>query len=622
MKLEEQEKIGKQITFIADLVIAVTILFFWTSTLDAFNFPKQFVVATGFISLLIVAILRDRFLINPTRVNKIEITFLTLIALVVLLSVPNGLTSMTNFWGTFSRANGTLTKITLFLVVLIYARYSSKESISRFFNLALTLLSLEVVYGFIQLSGLDPIPWVNPYNNIFVTAGNPNFAAALLAVLVVLSTRFIFLGSNSKIRGFVFVLVILGSYTSYATKSIQGVLTIAVGIFLVVFLWSLKRLDRKRDKFLSISGLSALGAPIALGVFNLGPLASILYQETLSIRLHYWRIAIKIIRDHPIFGVGNDRYGDFYRMYREDWFVEKYGPGLVSTNAHNVALQWGADIGILGILIYVLLLALSIFTYIRKWQSQPDSKSLSNFDFLFVGFMAFYVQSLISISQLSVTCLGFALLGLLLSYNNGESVDNHRKKKSPRLNSPSSFVGVGTWWVIFCLVLAPLTSTLVRKDAELRKALQLPGASQEGADLEFRSKEITSAAQFFREDEDYAASVIQNLFGQGIAQYGLTFAKEVESAKPNSFQSFSAQVLAYSNSGQYVELKVAAEKALKLDPLNYSVRFQYGKSLDKLGKLADAKRELNEVLQQAPKTSNDYIAAQSLLAEMNQRIEP
>lgn len=622
MKVEKKDKLGMQITFIADLVIALTILFFWTTTLDAFNFPKQFVISTGFISLVIVAMLRDRLLIHPSSNSKVEYLVLFLSVIVVFLSLPNGITSMTNLWGSFSRANGTITKVTLLMVVLIYSRYTSKLSVNRFFNFAIVLLFLEVGYGFIQLNGFDPIPWVNPYNNIFVTAGNPNFAAALFAILVVLSSRFLFVGRDSKTRGIASILLILGIYMSYATQSIQGVLTIALGFFLILFLWSLKRLDNKKTRIFALGGLSLIGTPIALGVFNIGPLASILYQETLSIRLHYWRVALRIIRDNPFFGVGNDGYGDFYRVYREAWFVEKYSPGLISTNAHNVALQWGSDLGILGVLIYVLLLALAISTYIRKSHLLSERQNLSDLDFIFVGFVAFYVQSLISISQLSVTCLGFALLGMLLSNNKSERFESSTNRLTKSSNAPSSYIGVGTWWIVFSLLLTPITSTLFRKDVELRRVLQLPGASQEGADLEFRSKEITSAAQFFRKDQDYSMIAIENLFNQGNAQYGLTLAKEIEAVNPNSFVAFSAQILAYSNSGQFKELSIAAKEALRLDPLNYTVRLQYGKALNGLGKTADASREFNKVLRQAPETSSDYVAAKSLLEEMNQRSEP
>lgn len=621
MQKEKKEKLGKEITLIADLVIAATILFFWTTTIDSFNFPKQFVIATGIVSLVLVALLRDRFLINLAKTSRIELLLLTTLLILCLISLPHGLTSMTNFWGSFSRANGLLTKVVLLLVALVYSRYSSEKSINRFFNVVLVLLFLEVIYGFIQLNGFDPILWINPYNNIFVTTGNPNFAAALFAILVVLSTRFLFVGTNLRTKGFVVVLLVLGTYMSYATKSIQGIMTIAIGFFLLVVVWSLKRLARNRDKLLVVTGLSILGTPIALGVFNVGPLASFLYQETLSIRLHYWRVAMRIIRDNPLFGVGNDGYGDYYRLYRESWFVEKYSPSLISTNAHNVALQWGSDIGVLGVLIYFLFLALAIFTYISKFRSYSESKSLNDSDFLFIGFVAFYAQSLISISQLSVTCLGFALLGMLLSHNRDEKLEIPMKRKLVKAITPSSFVGVGTWWIVLCLALTPLTSTLVRKDAELRRAMQLPGVSKEGSDLEFRSKQITSAARFFREDQDYSLFAIDNLFNQGLVQYGLTFSEEVLSTNPNILIAYSAQIIAYSNSGQSKELIVAAENALQLDPLNYSIRFQYGKALNSRGRRAEANRELVEVLRQAPYSSSDFEAASSLLAEIDHSIE-
>ena len=193
----------------------------------------------------------------------------------------------------------------------------------------LFLLVLEVFYGAVQISGNDPIPWTNPYNNIFVTAGNPNFAAALFAILVVLNFRFMFVEESPLLRITGLIAVIAGIYMSFATKSVQGILTMAAAVF-VLSLIAILRISKntvQRIGFLALSLLFA--APVALGLFNVGPLRSFLFQETLSIRLHYWRVALRIMSDYPIFGVGIDRYGDFYRTYRESWFVGKYGPGLI-----------------------------------------------------------------------------------------------------------------------------------------------------------------------------------------------------------------------------------------------------------------------------------------------------
>jgi len=515
-----------------------------------------------------------------------------------------------------------MAKVPLLILAAIYFRFSKKETISRFFEIALLLLVVEVVYGAIQLSGSDPIPWNNPYNNIFVTAGNPNFAAALFAILVALNIRHIFTAKTLTPRLFSLSIVIAGIYMSYATQSVQGILTIAAALFLLILIAIIRfvRSNKIRTASIGIALLAAL--PIALGVFNVGPLKAYLFQETLSIRLHYWRIALKILGDHPWVGVGIDRYGDYYRTYREPWFVEKYGPGLISTNAHNVALQWGTDLGLLGLAMYLALFILPTFVYLKYGRLRIERK-LQEQDFIYVGFFAFYLQSLISISQFSVTILGFALLGISLSYihqdSNVESQKDSAKKSSRRHQvSKASFVGFGTWWLLFVAALAPFTSSIVRNDLNLRKAMELPGIAQQVSDLLPRSKAIEDAIKPFIEEQDYVSLAIQNLYTQGNAQTGIEIAKAAVLSNPRSWVGYQSQVLAYAQSNMTPEALEAAKKTLELDPLNYNIQFNLAEQALKSGDKILAKKYAQIAKESAPITTEAYIGATRILAELGE----
>ena len=347
-----------------------------------------------------------------------------------------------------------------------------------------------------------------------------------------------------------------------------------------------------------------------------------MFQETLSIRLHYWRIALKILGDHPWVGVGIDRYGDYYRTYREPWFVEKYGPGLISTNAHNVALQWGTDLGLLGLAMYLALFILPTFVYLKYGRLRIERKFQEQ-DFIYVGFFAFYLQSLISISQLSVTILGFALLGISLSYIHQDSnVESHKDsvKKSSRRNqvSKASFVGFGTWWLLFVSAMAPFTSSIIRNDLNLRKAMELPGTAQQVSDLLPRSKAIEDAIKPFIEDQDYVSLAIQNLYTQGNAQTGIEIAKAAVLSNPRSWVGYQSQVLAYAQSNMTPEALEAAKKTLELDPLNYNIQFNLAEQALKSGDKVLAKKYAVIAKQSAPITTEAYIGATRILAELGE----
>jgi O-antigen ligase len=613
---------SKQIIFIANLVVAGGVFFFLTQTLDAFNYPKVMIVSTGTFALVLALAISRGYLLRARELNFIEIWLIGMVSLVILLASANDISSLSTIWGSYSRANGVIAKTSVILLAAIYFRFSKKETISNFFAFALILLACEVIYGAIQLTGKDPVPWVNPYNNIFVSAGNPNFAAALFAILVVLNFRQIFFSRNSALRVLAFVTCCLGIYMSYATQSVQGILTIAAAVFLLSIVGILRYIRNKGLK-LSLLSVSLAGATlISMGVFNLGPLKSFLFQETLSIRLHYWRVALKIIRDHPFFGVGIDQYGDYYRLYREPWFVEKYGPGLISTNAHNVGLQWGTDLGVLGILIYLSIFIIPTILYFRLSRFRGGSK-FTDLDFMYISFFAFYLQSLISIAQLSVTILGFALLGMVLSHlhlEGQESVGSSNKGKSSSLKKEraASFVGLGTWWLILSLLLVSFTSYVVRKDLELRRALQLPGVSQQVSDLAPRSEAIKKAIPLFLGDQDYVSLAVQNLFSQGNAQTGVEIAKEATVKNPRSWVGYQSQVLAFAQSNQPVEALKAARKTIELDPLNYNIQLNLAEQAFKTGDRQLARKYAAMAKLEAPPQSEAYVGATKLLAELDQ----
>ena len=92
-------------------------------------------------------------------------------------------------------------------------------------------------------------------------------------------------------------------------------------------------------------------------MLQVGPLERFLYKDSVSVRGYYWRAGIEMFNDNPLFGVGLDNYGSFFKEYREVGYPLKYGYSLTSTNAHNVFIQHFATGGIFVGTIYLILTA-------------------------------------------------------------------------------------------------------------------------------------------------------------------------------------------------------------------------------------------------------------------------
>ena len=74
-------------------------------------------------------------------------------------------------------------------------------------------------------------------------------------------------------------------------------------------------------------------------------------------RVSTWSISLEMIKDRPVFGSGLNTYFENYKIYRND--QDKFKRG---SYAHNCYLQQAADIGIVGLLIFLYLL-FSIFWF-------------------------------------------------------------------------------------------------------------------------------------------------------------------------------------------------------------------------------------------------------------------
>ncbi|RME04785.1 MAG: O-antigen ligase domain-containing protein [Planctomycetota bacterium] len=140
----------------------------------------------------------------------------------------------------------------------------------------------------------------------------------------------------------------------YLTKSKGAWLAFLLGGALFALLIGRKTLFTSPKK---IALTSLLVAAAALGILTIAALAFGLdsLQYSLETRLDYWKATLKMIRDHWLNGVGIYNFHVFYPAYKLPQATE------VIRTAHNDYLQLFAELGIIGLLLYLWLL-LKLFT--------------------------------------------------------------------------------------------------------------------------------------------------------------------------------------------------------------------------------------------------------------------
>jgi len=428
-------------------LIATTLLVTPLTAVDPINPIKMLVVVPfGFMCLgLILANQKNIHWRNKRSVMGLVAAFFLWQALVLLIS---GGEIYQQLFGSQGRNTGLITYFAFSLVFLGSVVASNSELLQRIVKVVLIVGSASLGYGVIQANGADPFNWVNPYSPVFGFLGNPNFQSSLLGVLGAIAFAQIFVKNlKSQFKALIGVYLLVTLYVIKETASQQGFLVLALGIGVMV---GLCVLHLNRGLGIGYGVLSILGLFIVLfGTLNKGPLASLLYKDSVTYRGDYWQAGWKMTVDHPIFGVGMDSYGDWYRRSRTLDATLRRGPDTTSNAAHNVFLDFSAYGGFPLLIIYAALMGLVVVSAIKVLKRQTVFNPV--FSGLVSGWAAFQAQSIISINQIGLAIWGWVLSGLIIGYeiNTRNSVVVETTAKRGRVASKPAQSSAGSVVALF-----------------------------------------------------------------------------------------------------------------------------------------------------------------------------
>jgi O-antigen ligase len=401
-------------TLILTAVAVVTLVVAPYTLVDPINLPKLSALA-------FFAILTFSFFINELKAiaqSKFKILFivLSLFALqIILVLIFSGANFGGQILGTFGRNTGALAYLSLAVLLIGSALISDEGFLKKFVRTALIVGAILIVYGNFQYLHMDPLPFTTAYtiNAPVGTLGNPDFQSAFMGMIAILAFTMALNTTLSALQriGLVFI-GIAAVIVIYETLAKQGYFALMAGALVVVVLWLF--MNNRKTLAIAASGFGAVGAGLVfLGLINAGPLASFLYKGSLEARGYYWRAALKMIINHPFFGVGMDSFGDWYRRTRpSDFYDNKFLS--ISNTAHNVYLDIASSGGFPLILFYCALVALVILSIVKV------VKRRAGFDLYFVSivgvWVAYQAQSFVSINQLGLAIWGWVLSGLIIGY--------------------------------------------------------------------------------------------------------------------------------------------------------------------------------------------------------------
>jgi O-antigen ligase len=413
--------------FLALTAFLVTILISFSLNSDPINPIKLMTLVVGGFGSAALLISRPRLWTHrATRLTSSAVLLFLVCLVLALLANSTNLNS--RFFGEYGRNTGFLAYLALALIFLTAAVFVTQGNAHWISFSLIATGAVNVIYGLFQLVGLDPGSWENPYNEIIGTLGNPNFFSALAALSVIMSFAFVAGKELRKsVKVFLLTFIAVSLFLIVQSDSSQGLGIVAIGVAITVYqkIKGTPTLRYARAPFLVTVAVGGFFS--VLGLLQKGPLASLVYQESVTYRGDYWRAGIAMVREKPWFGMGLDSYGDYYRAYRSSEAVLRRGPEVVSNSAHNVFIDIAVSGGLFLLAGYLLLIGLAMRSAIRIMNKA------GSFQWVTVGLVSTWIgylaQSSISINQLGLAVWGWLLPGAIIGIDTHNEVSSRNVPK-------------------------------------------------------------------------------------------------------------------------------------------------------------------------------------------------
>ena len=576
--------------------LALITLYFQTNLTDPFNSPKMWILLVTSSWMIGYIFSYRKIIIQHKEIKITSYLLLIFIFVAVLVTLATDL-FYTALFGDMLRRNGFVSYVSLAIMMLASSIFIRSFNIRRLFNAAYLIGIVTVIYALMQATGRDFVKWNNPYNSIIGTVGNPNFAAAVMAIIGILIFSSLFISDIAiKQRWFGAFVAFLLLIAIYRSNARQGLLTYCLGVGLFLAIWLFDK-NKKVGMLFSIAGISIVVFAI-LGMLQVGPLEKLLYKPSVSVRGFYWRAGIEMFKNHPLTGVGMDRYGYYFKEYREVEYPLNYGFDITSSNAHNTFLQFFATGGFFLGFIYLVLNGYILFRALSSLKKLSGNRRLILAG-VFSAWIGFHAQSLVSIDNLGISIwgwiLGGSIIGLSVSENLTEEIQRsyfHRKINDINLSRVA--ISSLLTFSIFILI-----SFLYRGEVNTFTAkgnFNLQDQTTQSIFLAIQDKAIETKLN----DPGYILSCALNLAQAGYLEKSLLALEKIHSRDPRNLDALNALAAISEQLNKPNEAIVYRLKISKLDPWNAVNYLALGKVYKVQGDIVKSKAMLDKIVSFAP----------------------
>ena len=547
--------------------------------LDPYNLPKLLILTLG-IGVILALTIREAIVSFTGKQRFIHIVPISVFALFLSSGIKNNQNYHQIFLGTYQRNLGLLAYLIFAFFFIIFAANKKLIVAEQFMHLLAILGALLTVIGYYQRNEALKISPAKAAVSVSTTLGNIDMAAAMLGMTATATIYLLLRSGTKKVLRLILIISYYGHYNLlFDSPAKQGRVLMVLGSVLVIGFWLFSRKEFWIRKLAIGYWIGIINVAIlsVFSVFGHGPLRNLFLSESVSIeeRIRFSKAAIAMARDNLLFGVGVDAFGDWFRRYQtlQDFeAIKAAGAGNVD-NPHNVLMHMFATGGLPLLSFYVLLNAFVLYRSVILFSKFQDKYLAGG---VFVVWIAFQAQSLVSIDQVSITSWGWIAAGILvgLSFISGTE-SNSKDQKSKILSTPSHLRSWKLTAVPIFIVLIQVPTVylfqVMNNHIDLGNSVDKLRITADQAQFDKNSESVLKAALSNREPYLRVMSVrLLNDFGKVDSMVVLS--EDTVKRFPNYFEGWDTLASIYEQTGRK-ELSIEPrKKSIELDPLNNELK--------------------------------------------------
>ena len=570
----------------------------------------------------------EKYSLKKTKLDLLLISF-TLILILSLFISKNRAVSFQDFVMFLSY---------ILIFFLIINNLNKKADFNSFIHLFFIIASLVSIYTIMQYYGFGP--YLSDLHSLTSTIGQKNWISNYLGMIFPVVFSY-FLLERTKKNKIIFFFLLSVLYTTLMICQSRGIwisisLTIILAIYIIIkfkfyeiFKRNKKWLTLLLITFLVITIIYSIDNPLNKSAITVPQRAMTTFDEqdpSINTRLLIWRTTLEMIKDKPILGSGIGTFKMNYLNYQAEFL--KDNPYYVKYSgkageAHNEYLQIWAELGIIGLGLFLLIFYFFYKTIIDFYNNNKNVKEKIIALGLVMGIICFLIHSLFTYT-LHVPALGitfFALMGLTVVYTrkiNLPKTDSDNRLKEFKLKNKgikivlTIIVLVFMIWIINLIAVRPYIAEIqyfngMRHNVDDNYKEALPCFEQ--------------AALLY----PYNGRILHAL---GTTYYNLGILNKAEEVLQRTTRyridanTFYNLGLVYSQAGLFSKAEEEFKYAIYLMPKFTKAYYDLGYLYFTQGKYDDTIQQWNKILEIEPNFSNKYIVLNNLGIVYNKKEIP